>query len=33
MMIPETTPIPKEIEKILVQNAEMRKYNCRPVEK
>ncbi len=29
MMMPETTPMPKETEKILVQNVEMRKIDLR----
>jgi|GEM_PF-2836773 len=33
MMIPETTPMPKETEKILVQKLEMRKYTSRRVTK
>ena len=33
MMTPETTPIPKETAKILVQNPEMRIQMFRPVKK
>jgi hypothetical protein len=31
--IPETTPIPNETEKILIQNIDDRKYTSRPVAK
>jgi len=33
MTIPETTPIPKDTENILIQNIDERKYTGRPVAK